>query len=61
LSIKASKFTWEQIAYALRLADLGAPVSGVCCKMGISEAKYFRWKQKYGGLGISELHKLRHL
>ena len=57
----AQRFTEEQIAFALRQADLGTPVAEVCRKMGVSEATYFRWKQKYGGLGPSELRKLRQL
>jgi putative transposase len=59
--MKKSRFTEEQIAFALRQADLGTPVAEVCRKMGVSEATYFRWKQKYGGLGPSELRKLRQL
>lgn len=59
--MKKSKFTEEQIAFALRQGDLGTPVAEVCRKMGVSEATYFRWKQKYGGLGPSELRKLRQL
>ena len=51
----------DQIGFALRQGDLGMPVAEVCCKMGISEATYFRWKQKNGGLGPSELRRLRQL
>lgn len=49
--MRRSKFTEEQIAFALRQGDLGTAVAEVCRKMGVSEATYFRWKQKYGGLG----------
>jgi len=59
--MKKSKFTGEQIAYALRQADLGVTVAEVCRKMGVSEATYYRWKQHYGGMGPSELRKLRQL
>jgi putative transposase len=59
--MKTSKFTEEQIGFALRQSDLGTAVSEVCRKMGISEATFYRWKQKYGGLGPSELRKLRQL
>lgn len=59
--MKKSKFTEEQIAFALRQAELGTGVDEVCRKMGISQATFFRWKQKYGGLGPSELRKLRQL
>jgi len=47
--MKKSKFTGEQIAFALRQAVVGTPVAEVCRKMGISEATFYRWKQLYGG------------
>jgi putative transposase len=59
--MKKSKFTEEQIAFALRQAETGTRVAEVCRKMGISEQTYFRWKKKYAGLGVSELRRLRHL
>jgi putative transposase len=59
--MKKSKFTEEQIAFALRQAESGTRVAEVCRKMGISEQTYFRWKKKYGGLGVSELRRLRQL
>lgn len=59
--MKKSRFTDEQIGFALRQAELGTGVDEVCRKMGVSQATFFRWKQKYGGLGPSELRKLRQL
>lgn len=59
--MKKSKFTEEQIAFALRQAESGTRVGEVCRKMGISEQTFFRWKKKYGGLGVSELRRLRQL
>ena len=59
--MKKSKFTEEQIAFALRQAESGTRVAEVCRKMGISEQTFFRWKKKYGGLGVSELRRLRQL
>jgi len=50
--MKKSKFTEEQIAFALRQAESGTRVAEVCRKMGIAEQTYFRWKKKYGGLGV---------
>lgn len=45
-----------------RLCDqTGTRVEEVCRKMGISEATFYNWKKKYGGLGVSELRKLRQL
>ena len=55
------RFSEEQIAYALRQAETGVPVAEVLRKMGISEQTFYRWKKKYGGLGISELRKLKQL
>lgn len=59
--MKRSKFTEEQIAFALRQSETGTQVAEVCRKMGISEATFYNWKKKYGGLGVSELRRLRQL
>jgi putative transposase len=59
--MKKSKFTEEQIAFALKQAELGTSVVEVCRKMGISDATFYAWKKKYGGLGTSELRRLRQL
>jgi putative transposase len=59
--MKRSKFTEEQIAFALRQAETGTRVAEICRKMGICEGTFFRWKKKYGGLGVSELRRLRQL
>ena len=59
--MKKSKFTEEQIAFALRQAESGTTVGEVCRKMGISEATFYNWKKKYGGLGVSELRSLKQL
>jgi transposase-like protein len=47
--MRKSNYTEEQIAFALKQAELGTAVAEVCRKMGVSEATFFRWKQKYGG------------
>jgi putative transposase len=54
-------FTEEQIAFALKQAEHGTPVLEVIRKMGISEQTFYRWKKKYGGLGMSELRRLKQL
>lgn len=59
--MKKSKFTEQQIAFALRQAEQGTPVIEVCRKMGISDNTFYNWKKKYGGLMPSELKKLRQL
>lgn len=59
--MKKTKFTEQQIAFALKQADTGTRIEEICRKMGISEATYYNWKKKYGGLGVSELRRLRQL
>jgi putative transposase len=59
--MKRSKYSEEQIAYALREAEGGTPVGGVCRQLGISEATFYVWKKKFAHLGVSELRRLRQL
>jgi putative transposase len=59
--MKKSKFTEEQIAYALRQVEGGSPPADVCRQLGVSEATFYIWKKKYAHLGVSELRKLRSL
>jgi len=56
--MKKSRFSEEQIAYALRLAEGGTPVADVCRQIGISDATFYTWKKKYADMGVSELRKL---
>jgi putative transposase len=49
-AVKKSKFTEEQISFALKQAETGTPVAEVVRRMGISGQTFYRWKQKYGGL-----------
>ncbi len=59
--IKRSSYTEEQIAFALKQAELGTPVSEVCRKMGVSDATFYNWRKKYRGLRPSELKRLKQL
>ncbi len=59
--MKKSKFTEQQIVFALKQAETGIPVAEVCRKIGISEATFFNWKRKFSGLGTQELRRLRQL
>ena len=59
--MRSSKFTEEQIAFALKQAETGTPVKEVLRKMGITEQTFYRWKKKYGGMMPSDLRKLRQL
>jgi len=59
--MKRSKFSEEQVAYALRQVESGTPVSDVCRQVGVSESTFFLWRKKYAHLGVSELRRLRQL
>lgn len=59
--MKKTNYTEQQIAFALKQAETGTRVAEVCRKMGISEATFYNWKKKYGGLGVSELRRLNQL
>jgi len=59
--MKRSRYSAEQIAFALRQAKMRTPVSEVCRKIGVSEQTYYRWKRKYEGMGVAELRRLKVL
>ncbi len=59
--MKKTRYTEEQIAFALKQAETGTRVEEVCRKMGISEATFYNWKKKFGGMDVTELRRLRQL
>jgi putative transposase len=59
--MKRSKFSEEQVAYALRQAEAGTPVADVCRQLGVSEATFYQWRKKFAHLGVSELRRMRQL
>lgn len=59
--MKKSRYTEEQIAFALKQAELGTPVPEVCRKLGISDATFYIGRKRFGGLSPSELKHLRQL
>jgi putative transposase len=59
--MKSSRYSPEQVAFAMRQAESGTPVPEVCRKMGIAEQTFYRWKKKYAGMGVAEVRKLRIL
>lgn len=59
--MKKTRYTEEQIPFALKQAETGTRVEEVCRKMGISEATFYNWKKKIGATGVTELRRLRQL
>ena len=59
--MKKSRFSEQQIAFVLRQAEEGTAVAEVCRKAGISEASFYNWRKKYGGLMPSEMKRLKQL
>ena len=59
--MRKSKNSDTQIVSILNEAEAGAPVKELCRKYGISSACYYQWKAKFGGLGVSEIKRLKEL
>jgi putative transposase len=59
--VKKSRFSEEQIIALLRQHEAGMKVAELCRKAGISEATFYVWKSKYGGLEVSQLRRLKEL
>ena len=59
--MKRSRYTEEQIIGILKEQEAGVPVAELCRKHGMSDATFYNWKSKYGGLEVSEAKRLRAL
>ena len=59
--MKRIMFTEEQIIAVLREHEAGAKTADVCRKHGVSEATFYNWKAKYGGLEVSDARRLKAL
>lgn len=59
--MKRSQYSESQIVGILKEADSGVLVKDVCRKYGISDATYYKWKSKYGGLEVSDVRRMRDL
>jgi putative transposase len=59
--MKRSRYSESQIVGILKEADSGVMVKDICRKYGISDATYYKWKSKYGGLEVSDVRRMREL
>jgi putative transposase len=59
--MKKTRYTEEQIIGILKEAEVGFPIMELCRKYGMSDATYYNWKTKYGGMTTSEVKRLRQL
>ncbi len=59
--MKRKRFTEEQIIAVLKEHELGTKTADLCRKHGISEATFYKWKSKYGGMDVSEAKRLKSL
>lgn len=59
--MKKSRFSEQQIAFILKQGDEGVTVAEICRKAAVSEATYYNWRKKYGGLMPSEMKRLKQL
>ena len=59
--MKKSRFTETQIIKVLKEVERGRQVKEVCREVGISDATYYTWKSKYGGMSASDLKRLKEL
>lgn len=59
--MKASRFTEEQIIGILKKSEAGMKTADLCREQGISEATFYKWKAKYGGLEVSEARRLKRI
>ena len=59
--MEKTRFTEQQIAFALKQAETGTSVAELVRKLGIAEATFYNWKKKYGGMTVTELRRLKQL
>ena len=59
--MRRSRFTAEQIIGILGEQETGVPTAEVCRKHGISQATFYAWKTKYGGMSVSDATRLKQL
>ena len=60
-TVKRKRFSEEQIIGVLKEHELGAKTADLCRKHGISEATFYNWKSKFGGMDVSDAKRLKAL
>lgn len=59
--MKKTRFTESQIVAAIKQQESGIPAKEVCRELGISEATFYNWKAKYGGMEVSDVKKMKDM
>jgi putative transposase len=61
MDMRTSKYSGEQIIVFLRQEEAGMPIKDIGCKHRFSDASFYKWRSKYGGMDVSEAKRLREL
>ena len=56
--MKQKRYSEEQIIQILKEAEADMPVADVCRKHGVSDASFYTWRRKYGGMNVNEVKRL---
>lgn len=59
--LRKSRYTEEQIIFALKEHEAGKPTAQICRKLGVSEQTFYRWKAKFGGMDVADAKRLKGL
>ena len=59
--MKTTRFTESQMIAVVKQGDAGIPIKDICRQAGISQATYYQWKSKYGGMEASDLRRVKEL